>query len=282
MARGSEAHAFEKILRSLLFACSLPKDNPDTLKVRQKVLKFMQWVTKYFTLLYVCKNGRLSQSREDEVSPLKFLETISAFLLYNLRQGSGGPQQSSYFEGTVVCLETMLKLLNQLFGERLELFSSLEIVGILIKKVCHLAYEQDLRKKLAVTFALPTVIRELPAQAIRRHSDHILDALCQILNTSSELSVPSAQREYQATLEQLFDKIGLFSPELINSQVPEDRQLFESVTRKVFQNLYSLKSSAREIAAKLIERVAAKAQISVAALAGRVPHSPGSSTGAQP
>jgi hypothetical protein len=33
-ARGSEAHAFEKILRSLLFACSLPKDNPDTLKVR--------------------------------------------------------------------------------------------------------------------------------------------------------------------------------------------------------------------------------------------------------
>ena len=34
MARGSEAHAFEKILRSLLFACSLPKDNPDTLKVR--------------------------------------------------------------------------------------------------------------------------------------------------------------------------------------------------------------------------------------------------------
>ncbi len=34
MARGSEAHTFEKILRSLLFACSLPQDNPDTLKVR--------------------------------------------------------------------------------------------------------------------------------------------------------------------------------------------------------------------------------------------------------
>ena len=85
MARGSEAHAFEKILRSLLFACSLPQDNPDTLKVRQKVLKFMKWVTQYFTLLYVCKNGKLMQSREDEVNPLKFLETISAFLLYNLR-----------------------------------------------------------------------------------------------------------------------------------------------------------------------------------------------------
>ena len=91
-ARGSEAHAFEKILRSLLFACSLPKDNPDTLKVLEEVLKFMKWVTQYFTLLYICKDGKLQQSREDEVNPLKFLEAISAFLLYNLRQGSGEPQ----------------------------------------------------------------------------------------------------------------------------------------------------------------------------------------------
>ena len=140
-ARGSEAHAFEKILRSLLFTCSLPKDNPDTLKVREEVLEFMKWVTQYFTLLYVCKDGRLQQSREDEVNPLKFLEAISAFLLYNLRQASGGPQQGSCFEGTVVCLETMLQLLNQLFGDRPEAFSRLEIVGILIHKVCHLAYE---------------------------------------------------------------------------------------------------------------------------------------------
>jgi len=55
----------------------------------------------------------------------------------------------------------------------------------------------------------------LPPLAIRCHSDHILDALCQILNTSSELSVPSAQREYQATLELFFEKIGLFNPELL-------------------------------------------------------------------
>jgi hypothetical protein len=93
----------------------------------------------------------------------------------------------------------------------------------LIHKVCHLAYEQDLRKKLAVTFALPPVLRELPALAIRRHSDHILDALCQILNTSSELSVPSAQREFQATLELLLEKIGLFGPALLRSRSAEDR-----------------------------------------------------------
>ena len=57
----------------------------------------------------------------------------------------------------------MLKLLNQLFGDTPEVLSNLEIVGILIKKICHVAYESDIRKKLALTFALPTVIKELPA-----------------------------------------------------------------------------------------------------------------------
>jgi hypothetical protein len=169
----------------------------------------------------------------------------------------------------------MLQLLNQLFGDRPEVFSNLEIVGILIKKICHLAYEQDLRKKLAVTFALPTIIKMLPAIAIRAHSEHILDALCQILNTSSELSVPSAQREYQATLEQLFEKIGLFSPDIINSPKDSDRELFVTLVPKIFQNLYSSKSSAREIAVKLIERIAAKAQTPVAVLAERVPYNNG-------
>ena len=58
----------------------------------------------------------MQQSREDEVNPLKFLETISAFLLYNLRFGQD-PKSNSYFEGTVVCLETMFEMLNALFGD---------------------------------------------------------------------------------------------------------------------------------------------------------------------
>jgi hypothetical protein len=35
----------------------------------------------------------------------------------------------------------MLDLLNELFGDRPDILSELEITGILIKKVCHLAYE---------------------------------------------------------------------------------------------------------------------------------------------
>lgn len=89
--------------------------------------------------------------------------------------------------------------------------------------------------------------------------------------------MPSAQREFQATLELLFEKIGLFSPALIQSRVPEDQQLFNGVVGRVFQNLYSLKAPAREIAAKMLERVAAKARVSVASLAERVPYSPSSS-----
>jgi hypothetical protein len=39
---------------------------------------------------------------------------------------------------------------------------------------------------------------------------------------------------------------------------------------KVFKNLYSLKPTAREIATSLIEKIAARAQISVAVLTERV------------
>lgn len=137
----------------------------------------MKWVTQYFTLLYICKDGQLQQSREDEVNPMKFLETISAFLLYNLRFGQGSHQNTSYFDGTVICLETMLEMLNTLFGDTPEILADLEIVSILIKKVYHLAYEQDLRKKLAVTCAMPALLKSLPALAIRRHAEAILDAL---------------------------------------------------------------------------------------------------------
>jgi hypothetical protein len=35
-------------------------------------------------------------------------------------------------------------------------------------------------------------IRELPALAIKRHSEHILDSLSQILHNGCELSVPAA------------------------------------------------------------------------------------------
>ena len=66
----------------------------------------------------------------------------------------------------------------------------------------------------------------------------------------------------------MFSKIGFFSPEGIRNE--EEHELFAILIGKVFKNLYSLKTTAREIAASLIEKIAGRAQISVAALTERV------------
>jgi hypothetical protein len=206
IARGSEVHAFEKILRCLLFAGSMPKDNPDTKIVAKKALKFMEWITQYFTLLFICKDGHLTETNEEEVTPLKFLDTIFAFHLYFLRHGSVSSSQSSCFDGANICLEQCVNLLVKLFEGRPEVLSNLEIVSILIKRICHISYDQDLRKKLAITFALPTVLNHFPLQAISMHAEKILEALCHNINSNYENLnlIPSAQQSFKDTIDLLF------------------------------------------------------------------------------
>jgi hypothetical protein len=55
----------------------------------------------------------------------------------------------------------------------------------------------------------------------------------------------------------------LFSPDLLRVPSPQDEKLHKILVSKIFSNLYSTKQSAREIAVKLIERIAAKARITV-------------------
>ena len=136
-------------------------------------------------------------------------------------------------------------MLGNLFHDRPEVFCKLEIVEILIKKICHFAYDQDIRKKLAITFALPTVLKVFPTQAICNHSQQILDALCQNLNSSIERLVPSAQNAYRETLELFLEKIGFFDP-LKNAD--ENKQiLFKRLMPKLFVNLYSPHPTSRKI-----------------------------------
>ena len=45
MSRGQESHGFEKILKSLLIASSIPKNNPDTSVIHRKVKRFFKWVS---------------------------------------------------------------------------------------------------------------------------------------------------------------------------------------------------------------------------------------------
>jgi len=56
MVRGSESHVFEKILRSLIIGCV---HMPELGEHANESINLLKWVTKYFTLIYICKNGLL-------------------------------------------------------------------------------------------------------------------------------------------------------------------------------------------------------------------------------
>lgn len=88
MSRGAEFHGFEKILKSLLIASSIPKNNPETQLVHQKVKKFFSWITQYFTLICICKNGKLKENLPTEISPLIFFDNICEFLYSSIIQSS--------------------------------------------------------------------------------------------------------------------------------------------------------------------------------------------------
>lgn len=66
----------------------------------------------------------------------------------------------------------------------------------------------------------------------------------------------------------MFSKIGFFGLEGIRFE--QENELFATLMGKVFKNLYSLKTTAREIAASLIEKIAGRAGIPVAVLTERV------------
>jgi len=48
----------------------------------RKYLRFMRWVARYFTLIYIIRNGQLMQTRPDEINPLLFIELLNYFFFY--------------------------------------------------------------------------------------------------------------------------------------------------------------------------------------------------------
>ena len=84
MARGSEQHGFEKILKSILIASTIPKTYVEAKVFREKIKKFFNWVTQYFTLIYICKNGKLNECLANEINPLIFIDDLCEFLYFNV------------------------------------------------------------------------------------------------------------------------------------------------------------------------------------------------------
>jgi len=152
--------------------------------VYQKVKKFLKWVSQYFTLVYVCKNGKLQQNLLNEINPLVFIDNICDFLYFNIYQTAHKQQQRSYYIGSNIALKTMLKFLNEIYDGQPEVFSKLEIVQILIQKVCHLAYGHEIPKKVAANRALHIIIEELPVEALKKHCFIFLESLFFVLGNS--------------------------------------------------------------------------------------------------
>ncbi len=84
MSRGSESHGFEKILKSLLIASSIPKNGKETTQIYQKIKNLLQWITQYFTFICIFKNGKLKENLPNEISPLTFIDNICEFLYFSV------------------------------------------------------------------------------------------------------------------------------------------------------------------------------------------------------
>ena len=82
MIRGSESHTFEKILRYMFATCTQGSASMSKNGANRKYLRFMRWVARYFTLIYIIRNGQLMQTRPDEINPLLFIELLNYFFFY--------------------------------------------------------------------------------------------------------------------------------------------------------------------------------------------------------
>jgi hypothetical protein len=83
----------------------------------------------------------------------------------------------------------MIETIKSVYGtgsENEKAFENLEVIQVLIQKLCHIAYGADLPNKVAMNIALRIVIEDLPEAVIRANYSSFLDAIFHVLNISHE------------------------------------------------------------------------------------------------
>ena len=80
----------------------------------------------------------------------------------------------------------MMETLQAIYGDDSKAYESLEIIKILIHKLCHIAYGAELPNKVAMNIALRILLDELPEGTIKANYSAILDAIFHVLNISHE------------------------------------------------------------------------------------------------
>ena len=71
---------FEKLVRNLMMACSIPKEGENSPEIQKKAKKFMKFLTRHITLILIVKNGTLSQQVINELNPTSLFDRINDFL----------------------------------------------------------------------------------------------------------------------------------------------------------------------------------------------------------
>ena len=74
----------------------------------------MKWITHYFTLIYVIKNGSLTTTMVDEINPLVFVDMIVELLYHYIDNNSLSSKSRDLLliRGSVYALKTMIRFLK--------------------------------------------------------------------------------------------------------------------------------------------------------------------------
>ena len=69
----------------------------------------------------------------------------------------------------------MIRFLVKLFGDKPQVFNGLEIISILVKRICNMI--QELGRNLALNIVVRILIKELSNFAVRQHSETLMNTL---------------------------------------------------------------------------------------------------------
>lgn len=173
------------------------------------IVKRIKGLTCHFVLLYICKNGKLINKVEDELSeeekallesdeievganaflkktlteinPLIFLEIVCEFL-YESYQSSNSPESKTYSTGSKMVLNEIFRLLKTFYPEEKDYIVALkrlEFIDILFKKICHLSYSEGIPKKIGCISAIKILIENCPVEFLKKYNLRIVE--CQIV-----------------------------------------------------------------------------------------------------
>jgi len=98
----------------------------------------------------------------------------------------------------------------------------------------------------------------------------MLDTLFHILNTNNDSLIYQVEQECSSTVDMLFNKIGMYSPNILSTIDEAESALYHAVLDKILQNIHQNKGSARSVATHFVELISRKSGVSVYSILNEV------------